>query len=70
MAGSGLDWCTSAVKECIEELVELSTGERATSAADQSDLRFADTIEKPPIEVTNKSADSLDHLADGPLTPS
>ena len=40
---SGLDWCTSAVKESIEELVELSTGERATSACDESIRRFADT---------------------------
>jgi adenine-specific DNA methylase len=62
--GLGLDWTVQAVSDCIEELVEMARphGERGV---DSGELSFTSNIwSPPPITFTNKSGDSLDHIAD------
>jgi hypothetical protein len=67
----GYDWPLSKWGNCISELVELSRGERVevidVETHTQS-LPFTPTdksFQSPPVTITCKSADSLDHLADG-----
>lgn len=77
--GSGYDWALEQVAKCIEELVELiQPGEvrvGIATAAPQGELSLNPENElplapavpwvAPPITITNKSGDALDHLADG-----
>lgn len=77
--GSGYDWALEQVAKCIEELVELiQPGEARlgiATAAPQGELSLNPENElplapavpwvAPPITITNKSGDALDHLADG-----
>jgi adenine-specific DNA methylase len=77
--GLGLDWTIVETAKCIEELVELIQPADARVAAPvakpQTELGLSLETElplapaapwtPPPITVTNKSGDALDHLADG-----
>jgi len=75
----GYDWAIGQTTKCIKELVELiqpaSARVAAPIAKPQAELGLALETElpltpaapwsPPPIKVTNKSGDALDHLADG-----
>jgi hypothetical protein len=75
----GYDWAIEQVGKCIEELVELiqpadarvaapvskPQGELGLSLETELPLAPAAPWSPPPITVTNKSGDALDHLADG-----
>ena len=77
--GVGYDWAIEQTAKCIEELVELIQPADARAAAPvaklQGELGLSLETElpltpaapwtPPPITVTNKSGDALDHLADG-----
>jgi hypothetical protein len=77
--GVGYDWAIEQTAKCIEELVELiqpadarvaapaakSQGELGLSLETELPLASAAPWTPPPITVTNKSGDALDHLADG-----
>ena len=62
--GAGLDWCTSAVQECIEELIQYTTGESTAATKTQPQLEFTPQRDRADVTVTCKPADSLDHLDD------
>jgi putative DNA methylase len=62
--GLGYDWAVEKTAECIEELVELTRPHEARGP-DGSELNFAGKAwTPPPITLTCKSGDSLDHLAE------
>lgn len=62
----GYDWAMGLVGKCIGELIELSRGEGTEiPEAGNRSLPFTVTDESfspPPVTITCKSADSLDHL--------
>jgi putative DNA methylase len=60
--GLGFDWCVDSVAKCIEELVEMTRPHEARGEnADELDFKGI-AWTPPPITLTNKSGDSLDHL--------
>jgi adenine-specific DNA methylase len=62
--GVGYDWAIEQTADCIDELVELTRPPEARDA-DVGVLNFTGkTWTPPPITLTCKSGDSLDHLAD------
>jgi len=77
--GQGYDWVMEQTAKCMEELVELIQPAEARvvtpSGASQDELNLVHEDElplvaavpwtPPPITITNKSGDALDHLADG-----
>ena len=63
--GLGFDWAISKTEACIEELVEMARA-HAASTIDAGELRFSPQAwAPPPITLSCKSGDSLDHLGDG-----
>lgn len=67
--GVGYDWAIRQVGKCIAELVELSRGEVVDETHDIEGKQIAlpvtaRVLTVPPLTVTCKSADSMDHLAD------
>jgi adenine-specific DNA methylase len=59
--GLGYDWAIEQTAKCIEELVELARGD----VGGNSEPLFANSkgsFTPPPIDITCKSADNLDHL--------
>jgi adenine-specific DNA methylase len=65
VAGVGYDWAIEQTEKCIEELIELTRPHEARTA-DGGELDFTGkSWVPPPITLTNKSGDSLDHLVDG-----
>lgn len=79
IAGVDYDWTIEQTAKCIKELVELiqpvdarvaapltkSQAELGLSLETELPLAPAAPWSPPPITVTNKSGDALDHLADG-----
>jgi adenine-specific DNA methylase len=68
--GLGFDWVIQDVRKCLSELIELTRGEAVASATENKQLTLPTTNSKNSIAsvtVTCKSADSLDHLADGSI---
>lgn len=77
--GVGYDWAIEQTAKCIKELVELiqpadarvtapvirSQGELGLSLETELPLAPLAPWTPPPITITNKSGDALDHLADG-----
>jgi putative DNA methylase len=62
--GLGFDWCVDSVAKCIQELVAMTRPHNAPTA-DGGELDFSGQAWTPPlITLTNKSGDSLDHIAD------
>ena len=57
ITGLGYDWAIEQTAKCIEELVALVRPE--------SGGLLDDAVSTPPVIISCKSADSLDHLADG-----
>ena len=66
IVGLGYDWAIEQTAKCIEELVELA---RPDAQQTSNGALFAGnrSCTPPPITMTCKSADTLDHLADGSI---
>ena len=64
-AGAGYEWSLEKTGKCIKELVALSSPD---ADGDNREL-FSDSapISRPPITITCKSADNLDHLDDASI---
>lgn len=60
ITGLGYDWAIVQVRKCLEELIALVRPEDPKKLA-------LDAREPPPVTVTCKSADALDHLEDGSI---
>ncbi len=72
VVGVGYDWAIEKTAKCIKELVALIHPGTGTNGPlfDQVDPKNSDgarTPSPPPVTITCKSADSLDHLADGSI---
>ncbi len=65
VGGGGFDWAIEQTVKCIKELVELARPDEAR-ADDNGQMNFtAKKWAPPPIAITNKAGDSLDHLVEG-----
>ena len=70
VAGVGYDWALEKTAKCIDELVALIRADAHGTGADLLDAaepQPAETAAPPPITITYKPADSLDHVADGSI---
>ena len=70
VAGVGYDWSIEKTGKCIDELVSLihpSTDGSAGDLLDATEPPSAETASPPLVTITCKSADSLDHVADGTI---
>ena len=63
IVGLGYDWAIEQTSKCISELTALV---RPGAIGTNGDL-FAATDETPPISITCKSGDNLDHIEDGSI---
>ena len=65
VTGAGFDWAIRKTSKCIEELLDL-TGSAATASGSLPLHVDSESIDRPPppISVTCKSGDSLDHVPD------
>ena len=61
IAGLGYDWSIGQTAKCIAELIALVR----PGATDANANLFAPADEPPPVTITCKPGDNLDHLADG-----
>ncbi len=66
IVGLGYDWAIEQTAKCIKELVELTRPDAATHTGQQGGLNFHNYT-PPPITLTCKSGDSLDHIADASI---
>ncbi len=64
VTGLGYDWAIGQTAKCIKELVELVNPE--DQHADMFD-RAEEPRQPPPVTITCKSADSLDHIESGSI---
>ncbi len=65
--GLGMDWAVRETGKCIRELVNM-TRPHGARAEEAGELSFSTQTWVPPkITITNKSGDSLDHIADASL---
>ncbi|MCS6780948.1 MAG: DNA methyltransferase, partial [Geminicoccaceae bacterium] len=60
ISGLGYDWCIDKTRKCLEELIALVR-------PDSEQKLPLDARPAPPVTVTCKSADALDHLAEGSI---
>ena len=67
IVGLGYDWAIGQTSKCIKELVSLVCPEANGAVGDLFGSADAVGYTPPPITITCKSADSLDHIADGSL---
>ena len=65
IVGLGFDWATDQTAKCIRELVALVRSDGADGARGLLDTAEPPTPEPPPVTITCKSGDNLDHLDDG-----
>ena len=65
VAGVGYDWAIQKTAKCIKELVELVHPK--ASASGLFDRTAEAPPRPPPVTITCKSADSLDHIATGSI---
>ena len=65
--GLGYDWVIEVVAKCIGELVELARLRLATSNGPLFENGSSVPFTPPPIAITCRSADNLDHLADASI---
>lgn len=66
VVGLGYDWAIEQTSKCIKELVAL-VHPGADATGDLFHEANVETYTPPPLTITCKSADSLDHIADGSL---
>lgn len=67
VAGVGYDWVIEQVAKCIGELVALARPETAIGDGPLFSNGGRSSFTPPPISITCKSADNLDHLADASI---
>ena len=70
VVGLGYDWAIKQTAKCIDELVVLihpGAGGNAGDLLAAAEPQAVKTPAPPPVTITCKSADSLDHLADGSI---
>ena len=69
VVGLGYDWAIKQTAKCIKELINLIHPEQVPTGdlLDAAEPKSARSASPPPVTITCKSADSLDHLADGSI---
>ena len=69
IVGLGYDWAIEQTAKCIGELVALTRPDAGTTASPQGEFNFdgAPAFTPPPVTLTCKSGDSLDHIADASI---
>ena len=67
IVGLGYDWALEQTAKCIGELVALVGPDVRDDAGGLFAEATADTHPKPPVTITCKPGDSLDHIADGTI---
>ena len=67
IVGLGYDWAIEQTAKCIRELVALVRPEAANKNDDLFDDADAAEYTPPPITITCKPGDSLDHIEDGSI---
>ena len=69
VVGLGYEWATGQTAKCIDELSALIRPEARDNAGDLLDAVEPKPAETPlpPVTITCKSGDSLDHVADGSI---
>ena len=67
IVGLGYDWAIKQTAKCIDELVTLVRPEPNRATADLFDTTAAPDYTPPPITITCKPGDSLDHIPDGSI---
>ena len=69
VVGLGYDWAIKQTAKCIKELINLIHPEQVSTGdlLDVAEPKSATSASPPPVTITCKSADSLDHLADGSI---
>ncbi|TMQ74958.1 Adenine-specific DNA methylase containing a Zn-ribbon [Candidatus Accumulibacter phosphatis] len=69
IVGLGYDWAIEQTAKCIGQLVALTRPDAGTTASPQSSFDFdgAPAFTPPPVTLTCKSGDSLDHIADASI---
>ena len=65
VAGVGYDWAVDKTIKCIDELVALVRPDTDLRAGGLFAVAARDTPARPPVTITCKPGDSLDHVADG-----
>lgn len=65
VSGIGYDWALDQTEACIKELVELARPDAPAGIQDELDFEGrGESYTPPPVTLTCKSGDSLDHIAD------
>jgi len=67
IVGLGYDWVIEQVSKCISELVEMARPAVAVGNGPLFANGSSASFTPPPISITCKSADNLDHLADASI---
>ena len=67
IVGLGYDWAFKQTAKCIGELVALVSRDEDDGAGRLFAEATADTRPRPPLTITCKPGDSLDHIADGTI---
>ena len=67
IVGLGYDWALKQTAKCIGELVALVGADANDDAGGLFAEATADTLPRPPVTITCKPGDSLDHIADGTI---
>ncbi len=67
IVGLGYDWALEQTAKCIGELVALVGPDANDDAGGLFAEATADTRPRPPLTITCKPGDSLDHIADGTI---
>ena len=67
IVGLGYDWAIKQTAKCIDELVALVRPKPEAAAADLFGTSDEPEYTPPPITITCKPGDSLDHIADGSI---
>lgn len=65
--GVGYDWAIEKVVKCIDELVTLVGSQRDIPGGGLFADAIVDVPARPPVTITCKPGDSLDHVADGSI---
>ena len=65
--GVGYDWAIAKTAKCIDELVALVRPASNSPAGPLFDMADAAEFTPPPISITCKPGDSLDHIEDGSI---
>ena len=67
VSGVGYDWAIDKTTKCIDELVALVRSEAKGDARGLFDEANAAEYIPPPVTITCKPGDSLDHIEDGSI---